>query len=142
MKKLLFAFFMVVLLGQQGVWAQNGNGEKQMVARFLSFMHAERGPNYPEMMNCISPAYLKENNIDVKAYKVNNYTIWGFNIESFSETDQIVYANIYGQKKSWGYHLGFKVSKENGRFYIIPSSFDTEWIHPWWGEVETIENLK
>jgi hypothetical protein len=135
----MFAVLTLILFTRQGVWAQNGSGEKQMVAKFLSFMHAERGPNYPEMMNCISPAYLKENNIDKKAYKVNNYTIWGFTIESFSEEDNIVYAKIYGQKRSWGYSLGFKVSKENGRFYIVPSSFDTEWIHPWWGEVVSID---
>lgn len=139
MKKIAIILVAATISCMALVNAQGGNLEKQFVAKFLSYMHAERGTNYPGLMSCISPNYLKENNIDKEKYKVNNYTIWGFTIDSFDETENIVYTKVYGQKRSWTYKLTFKLSKENGKFYIIPSSSDTEWIHPWWGEVETIK---
>ena len=112
--------------------SQSGNKEKQFVAKFLSFMHAERGTNYPEMMKCISPNYLKENNIDLNTHKVNNYSIWGFTIESYYAEENLITVKIFGQKHAWAYRLTFKLSNENERLYILPSSFDDEWIHPWW----------
>lgn len=115
--------------------SQVGDKEKQFVVKFLSFMHAERGTNYPEMMNRISPNYIKENNIDTKTHQVNNYTIWGFIIESYSESDSLITAKIFGQKHAWAYRLTFKLSTENDRLYILPASFDEAWIHPWWTSV-------
>jgi hypothetical protein len=129
---LLAMGYSVIVRSQTANVQPVGIKEKQLVARFLSYMHAERGPNYPEMMNCISPAYIKENTIDRSNYKVNNYTIWGFTIVDYSETESMVTTKVYGQKKAWTYELTFKVSTENGKQYIVPASFDTEWIHPWW----------
>lgn len=137
MKKKYIVLIVLATICTTTLKSQTGNVEKQFVAKFLSFMHAERGPNYPEMMNCISPNYLKINNLDKSNLKVNNYTIWGFTIVSYSETDSMASAKVYGQKHSWTYILTFKLSKENNRFYILPASHDSQWIHPWW-TVETV----
>ena len=131
MKKILLVALMST--GYIATYSQVGDLQKQCVSRLLVCMHAERGgPRYPELMNCISPMYLQENHIDRETHKVNNYTIWGFVIDNYTEADSIVTARIYGEKKSWMYNITFKVTMENNRPYIWPSSFDSEWIHPWW----------
>ena len=108
-----------------------GNKEKQFVAKFLSYMHMERGTNYPAMMDCISPSYMQENKLEKSNYKVNNYSIWGFTIESYSDSNRVVTAKVYGEKRSWAHRLTFNVVEENGKLYIQPGSHDEQWIHPW-----------
>jgi len=132
MNKRILAILGFTLICTSSLIAQKDwSGQKRVVNHLLSFMHVERGTNYNEMMSCISPKYIAENKIDKSTYKVNNYTIHGFTIDSYSEADMIVSAMVYGEGKSWSHALTFKVSFEDGKWYIWPGSHDTEWIHPW-----------
>lgn len=109
----------------------SGENEKKFISNFLTYMDKGSGPDYQGMMNCISPEYIREHGIDVTGYKVDNYTVWGFSIESYS-TDGLIVTKIWGKDREWVHELTFKLRKEKGKLYIVPSEFADQYISPWW----------
>jgi hypothetical protein len=111
--------------------SKNGEAEKAFVTTFLTYMDHEKGPMRDEMMACISPTYIKENGIDTKKLKVNNYSIWGFSIEYYVAADGMVVTKVWGEDKKWIHQLEFKVVKEKGKMYLMPSEHSDAYIDPW-----------
>lgn len=112
--------------------SKSGDAEKQFVATFLTYMNHDQGPKQAEMKACISPVYLKENGIDINKYKVNNYSVWGSNIEYYVAADGMVVTKVWGENKSWIHQLEFKVVKESGKLYLMPSRHSDTYIDPWY----------
>ncbi len=114
--------------------SKNGDAEKQFVTKFLTYMDHETGPKREEMMSCISPSYINDQGIDVHKMKVNNYSIWGFSIDYFVADKGLVVVKVWGQNKSWTHQLEFKVVKEKGKLYLMPSSHNDDYIEPWYSK--------
>lgn len=109
-----------------------GDKEKKFVSDFISYMDKDKGPQYTQLMNCISPEYLKDSCTDKAGYKVDNIkNIFGQSIERYSK-DGMVDVRIWGQDRIWVHILTFKLSKEKGKLYIVPSSHSNNYITPWW----------
>lgn len=140
MKKILISLMMTLTISSCRVtgFSVSGIKEKQYLAKFLTYMDHTKGPMYNEMMNCISRKYLTTNKIDKGKYKVNNYTIWGYSIETYS-TNGIITAKIWGENSWMGHLLTFQLTNENGKFYLEPSSHSDDYINPW-SEAKTYIN--
>jgi len=113
-------------------FSKNGEAEKQYVSTFLTYMDHTKGPKRDEMMACIAPSYIAANSIDVTKYKVNNYSIWGFNIESYTAVEGIIVVKVWGENKNWIHQLEFKIVKEKGKLYLMPSKHSDAYIDPWY----------
>jgi len=133
MKKLLLLFILSVFALSCGTakFTTTGDKEKKYVDDFLSLMAHGSGPDYEGLMACISPMYLKEKGLDATIYKVDNYTIWGHSIESYT-TEGIVVTKVWGKDREWVHELTFKLRKEKGKLYLVPSENSDNYISPWW----------
>jgi hypothetical protein len=112
--------------------SRSGDAEKQFVSTFISYMDHEKGPKQDEMKACISPSYIKENRIDINKLKVNNYSVWDSSIEYYNAADGMVVTKVWGESKKWIHQLEFKVVKENGKLYLMPSKHSEAYIDPWY----------
>lgn len=130
---LLISLIALFAMSSSQAFAQK-SGKKQIafVSTFLTYMDHEKGPKYTEMMGCISPEYIKKNNIDVNETKVNNYSVWGYKIMSFDAKTNIVVARIWGENKKWMHELTFKILKEGKKMYFDPSEYSDGYIDPWY----------
>jgi hypothetical protein len=141
MKNTIAIILMIILASScnKSEFSLSGKREKKFVSKFLDYMNHSSGPETRKMMNFISPKYLMEHNIDKTKYSVDFYTIWGYSIES-DENKGFVTAIIQGKNGSWAHLLTFKLSKEDGKLYIIPSKYNNQFISPWWKCKTDIEN--
>lgn len=119
-------------------FTSDGAKEKKYIDVFLTYMDVDNGPEYQNMMNCISPKYIKEKGIEVTDYKVDNYSITGHSIESYTSEGYVV-AKIWGKNRSWVHELTFKLSIEGGKIYIYPSGNSDSYIYPWWERITYID---
>jgi hypothetical protein len=133
MKKILALIFiaMVAVSCSNTKFSKTGDKEKKFVSEFLDCMYHGSGPKYKEMMNAISPMYIKKKNINKDDYKVDNYTIWGYSIETY-ENNGLISAKVWGEDRKWVHLLTFKLSIEGGKLYLIPSANSDSYISPWW----------
>ncbi len=127
----LVAFFALVSISCTTSKIVKGDKEKKFVSTFLGYMDHKNEPNHKNMLVFIAPSFIKANNINTSDCKVNNYSFYGFNIESFNATSGIVITKIWGENKSWIHELDFKVMKEKGKLYLMPSKYDENYIDPW-----------
>lgn len=87
----------------------------------------------------LAPSYMNDKGLYAVKYKVNNYTIYGHSNESFNPTTGTINALIWGQDRSWIKRLVFTIIKENGYFYIYPSSISSmDYIEPWTSMVNDV----
>ena len=112
--------------------SKTGDAEKQFVSVFLSYMNHGQVSKQNEMKACISPAYIKEQGINIASFKINNYSIWGYSIEYYAADEGMVVAKIWGENKNWIHQLDFKVVKESGKLYLMPSQHKDMYIDPWY----------
>jgi hypothetical protein len=112
-------------------FSATGDKEKKFVSDFLECMDHGSSPKYEEMMDAISPKYIKEKSINKATYKVDNYTIWGYSIETYNNNGLIT-AKVWGEDRKWVHLLTFKLSHEGGKLYLIPSEHSDSYISPWW----------
>jgi hypothetical protein len=133
MKKTIIALALLVLLGNacKTTKVSTGSEAEKYVTKFLGYMDQKESPKRDEMMACISPTYISDNKINTRDYKVNNYTIWGFSIESYDASTGIVVTKVWGEGKKWIHELDFKVVKEKGSLYLMPSKHSDAYIDPW-----------
>lgn len=78
----------------------------------------------------ISEEWLDKKNLNVKKYKINNYSPDQYEI-LYSGGD-ICVATIGGS--SWSHLLVFKFSEEYGKYYVVPkgiSEASSDYIDPW-----------
>ncbi len=138
MKKTLMALTLLVFLGNacKTPKVSNSSEANEYVTRFLGYMDHNEGPKRQEMMDFIAPSYISQNHINTSDYKVNNYTIWGFTIESYDASTGIVVTKVWGDAKKWIHELDFKVVKEKGSLYLMPGKHSEAYIDPWF-EVKT-----
>lgn len=136
MKKIIPVTLILCLLVTASVaqFSKKGDKEKKFIETFLSYMKNQT--DYEGMMKSISPNYLSQNGIDTKNYKVDNYFIADFSIEKYDKKTGMVTAKIWGVNRTWVHRLIFKLCKEKGNLYIVPSKHNDNYIIPWW-EKET-----
>lgn len=113
-------------------FSKNGTKEKEFITKLCGYMDHEKGPMYKELMNCISPEYIKTNGLDISNYKVNNYGVYGSSIESFIAKTGVMKVKIWGENRSWVHLLEFKLVKESGKLYVIPGRHSESYIDPWY----------
>ncbi|HPD64645.1 MAG TPA: hypothetical protein P5050_04560 [Bacteroidia bacterium] len=99
-----------------------------VVKMFLDYMIAG---NQEMMKDLISPDFKKANKLDKATYRVNNYGLTGFVIFAYNDAKKQFTCHIWGSEKSWVHELVFTVAEVKGKWYIVPSSFDGEWVDPW-----------
>jgi hypothetical protein len=133
MKRILALIFIALVAVSCGTskFSKTGDKEKKFISDFLECMDHGSGPKYTEMMDAISPMYIKEKNINKSMYKVDNYTIWGYSIETYTN-DGLVSAKVWGEDRKWVHLLTFKLRHEGGKLYLIPSDHSDSYIYPWW----------
>ncbi|MBN2537860.1 hypothetical protein JXB37_06250 [candidate division WOR-3 bacterium] len=111
---------------------------RAVVEEFLTAMVEEDEDRMEEL---ISPAWLEENDVDFWDYELNSYSPVDFKVTAVK--GGLVTAEI--EFEAGGAHrLVFETRKENGRWYIVPGSYDEPdwdwgddgWVHPW-KEIET-----
>lgn len=131
MKKLILivAGLLLICAAQAQGFSSKGAKEKKFIGTLLEYMKA--GPDYAGLMNCVSPAYIEKNKINKADYKVDNYSLYGYSFEKYSR-DGMVTVKIWGENRGWVHKLSFKLSKEKGKFYVVPSKFENNYITPWW----------
>ncbi|MEI6765388.1 MAG: hypothetical protein WCM76_07080 [Bacteroidota bacterium] len=135
MKKIALSILVIALLmgaGCSNKFSKSGKKEKEFVTGFLKLMDQENERQYTKMMNCISKKYIADNNIDVKQYKVDNYSIFGFEIISYDSRNGLIVTKVWGKEKSWIHQLTFKLSKESGKLYLVPMKHSDSYIKPWY----------
>ncbi|MCK9613074.1 MAG: hypothetical protein PHR81_02555 [Bacteroidales bacterium] len=110
----------------------NGDTEKQFTATYINYMDHANGPKYKKLMDGLSPEYIKKNDIDKEKYKVNNYSVWGFSIDSYDNKEGLIVTKIWGEEKRWMHRLTFKIVKEKGKMYMMPSKHSDAYIDPWY----------
>jgi len=92
------------------------------------FMDAMVDEDEEGLMDLISPAWLERNKVDPEEYTVNKY---------FPDDYEILGADGRDIKVRIDYESGgarymwFRVVEEDDELFIVPGSFDDEWIHPW-----------
>jgi hypothetical protein len=111
-------------------FSASGEKEKKFVGSFLSYMDQGTGPNYLEMMKCISPAYIQSQGINKWDFKVDNIAIAGYSIERY-DPKGLVKAKIWGTDRAWVHELTFQLRKEKGKIYLVPSASKDGYITPW-----------
>ncbi len=134
MKKSLFIILLLAVFFtacKTAKFSKSGEAEKQYVSTFLTYMDRTKGPNRDAMMACIAPSYIAANFIDITKYKVNNYSVWGFSIESYNPVEGIIVTKVWGESKKWIHQLDFKIVKESGKLYLMPSKHSDAYIDPW-----------
>lgn len=99
-----------------------------VVRLFLEYMIDGDQDNMKEL---ISPDFKKKHNLQKKSYRVNNYGLKGFVVFAYDNAKKQFTAHIWGDNKSWVHELTFVVEEIKGKWYIVPSSFDGEWVDPW-----------
>lgn len=135
MKKITLSFVIIALLISAGCsdkFSRSGEKEKQFITNFLNLMNQENGRQYTKMMNYISKKYIADNGIDIKKYKVDNYSIYGFEIISYDMRNGLIVTKVWGKEKSWIHQLTFKLSKERGKLYLVPMKHSDSYIKPWY----------
>jgi hypothetical protein len=143
MKRILGFIFIALIAASCGTakFSTTGDKEKKYIDDFLSLMGKDNEPKYTELMKCISPKYIKDNNLNTSVFKVDNYSTWGHSIETYTAKGMIT-AKIWGQNREWVHLLTFKLSKENGKLYIVPSAHSESYISPWWERQTYIKENK
>ena len=129
---MLLALAWVLTSCKTASFTSSGEDEKKFVSDFIAFMYHDSGPKYQEMMNALSPEYIKVNKIDISDYKVNNYSVWGFSIVSYNAGEGLVIAKIWGENRRWVHELTFKLRREKGKLYLVPSAHSESYIDPWY----------
>ena len=112
-------------------YSGSGEAEKQFVSNFLSFMDHEKGPMNDKMMACISPSYIKTNQLDAEKMRVNNYSVWGFDIDYYDASTGNCIVKVWGENKKWVHELTFKIVKEMGKLCLMPAKHSESYIDPW-----------
>lgn len=92
------------------------------------FMDAMVDEDQDDMKDMISPAWLAKNRIDIEKYQVNAYTPEEYEILGPDGKD--IKVKLIFESGGTRY-LWFRVVIEDDDGYILPGSFDKEWIHPW-----------
>jgi hypothetical protein len=102
------------------------NPRARCVSRFIDAMMED---DKSAMAGLISPEWLDEEQVDLADYDINAYGPSSYEVEEAKGT--LVTAVI--RFASGGAHrLTFRVSQEQGEYYVVPGRVDTDnWIHPW-----------
>lgn len=80
----------------------------------------------------IAPSYFTRNRLSSFDYNVNSYAAKSYEIMNVYNDGKVI-ARIYGDNKTWGHELEFKVVKENGLYYAMPGGHtDNKYVHPWY----------
>ncbi len=100
--------------------------QQKAVEKYLKRMIAGDEEGEKKM---ISPDWLEENDLDIDDYQVNSYTPEDYEIMK-ARGSKITAEIIFSDGDA--HRLVFEVSKEGGKYYIVPGSYDEDnWIHPW-----------
>ena len=132
MQKLTFTIIILTLLILSGsAMAQDDLSPKKMkkVTSEILDMFVSGGAD--GLRKYISNEWLDEKNVNVKKYKINNYSPERYQI-SFAVSN-VCAAMIYGD--TWAHLLVFKFTNEMGTYRVIPrgiSESSNDYIDPWW----------
>jgi heptaprenylglyceryl phosphate synthase len=114
-----------------------GASEKEFITKFISYME-NVSPDYEGLMNSVSPEYIRTHNIDKSLYKVDNFFVTGKSIEEYSAEGYVI-VKIWGEGRSWVHQLTFKLTREKGKLYIMPSAHSEKYITPWWDKKQYVK---
>ena len=104
---------------------------EQLTKEILEVFVKDVGEKSVMLRKYISDEWLDKKNINVKKYKINNYSPEYYNI-IYTGCDVCI-AIIGG--KSWAHLLVFKFTDEWGAYRVIPrgiSEASSDYIDPWW----------
>ncbi|RPI18879.1 MAG: hypothetical protein EHM58_03865 [Ignavibacteriae bacterium] len=134
MKKILIPILLVLFIYTAKVYS-SGNGEelsstkmKQVTTEILEIFKSGQSD---KLKKYISEDWLEIKHVNLKKYKINNYSPEEFEV-LFASGD-ICIATIGGT--SWKHLLAFKFKEEYGQYRVIPmgiSDADNGYIDPWW----------
>ena len=123
----LALFFSANLLADE----LNTRKMEQLTKEILDVFVKDVGEKSDMLRKYVSDEWLDKKNINVKKYKINNYSPEYYNI-IYTGCDVCI-AVIGG--KSWAHLLVFKFTDEWGAYRVIPrgiSEASSDYIDPWW----------
>jgi hypothetical protein len=128
-RRLLFGFVVVALVFAVGCPSRQSvvrpDDVRSTVGQFLDLMPAARPAPLVEM---VSAAWLKANGLDTVVCSVRLYLLKSYEIEGVSaDTATVLIRFASGPAR----RMTFRVSRERGRNYIVPSTFGGRSIVPW-----------
>lgn len=130
---LLFVFIFV-----QSAKADDLNKNKmEQVTRAILDIFVNGPGDKNELSKYISEEWLDKKNINIKKYKINNYSPEKYDIV-YTGADVCI-ATIGGS--SWAHLLVFKFTEEYGKYRVIPlgiSKASSDYIDPWYSVTDYI----
>ncbi len=134
MKKITILAFIAVshFTALSNLKADDLNTKKmEQITKEICEIMVKGGSSDQDLKKYISEDWLDRKNINVKKYKINNYSPEKYEI-IFSGSD-ICIATIGGS--SWSHLLIFKFTEEWGNYRVVPrgiSEASSDYIDPWW----------
>ncbi len=110
---------------------KSGLNEKKMKKVTSEILDIFMDGNSDNLRKYISREWLEEKNVDIREYKINNYSPKFYDIH-YAGGD-ICVATIGGE--SWLHLVIFKFTNENGTYRVVPRGFaeaSNDYIDPWW----------
>jgi hypothetical protein len=110
---------------------------EQVTKDILEVFVKDAGEKSNMLRKHISEEWLIKKNLNVKKYKINNYSPEYYNI-LYTGCD-ICVAVIGGA--SWAHLLVFKFTEENGIYRVVPmgiSKASNDYIDPWWSVTDYV----
>jgi len=138
--KLFFAILFLTLLsaGVKEIKADDLNKNKmEQVTRAILDIFVNGPGDKNELRKYISEEWLDKKNINIKKYKINNYSPEKYDIV-YTGADVCI-ATIGGA--SWAHLLVFKFTEEYGKYRVIPlgiSKASSDYIDPWYSVTDYI----
>lgn len=109
----------------------DGLSEKKMKETTKQILEIFKDSKAGNLKDYISDEWIDKKNINLKKYKINNYTPEEF--EVLVASGDLCVATIGG--KSWKHLVAFRFTEEYGKYKVIPkgiSESSSDYVDPWW----------
>jgi hypothetical protein len=131
-KQLLTLLILTFIFSAVSVKADDLNTKKmEQITKDILESMVKQDNTSEKLRKYISEEWLDKKNLNVKKYKINNYSPEQYEI--LYSGGNICVATIGGS--SWSHLLVFKFTEEYGKYYVVPrgiSEASADYIDPWW----------
>ncbi len=131
-KQLLALLILAFIFSAASVKADDLNTKKmEQITKDILESMVKQDNTSEKLRKYISEEWLDKKNLNVKKYKINNYSPDQYEI--LYAGGDICVATIGGS--SWAHLVIFKFTEEYGKYYVVPrgiSEASADYIDPWW----------
>ncbi len=131
MRQATWFLFLLSILILSACSANKSSKDSPEIECVDQFMQAMQTYAFTDSMlvKHLSPAFLKEKEVDVEKVRINSFDPEGYTIAD--QDGKEVYVLIWGEDFKWQHRLDFLVQEESGEYYIVPVLRDDGKLNPW-----------